>query len=145
MERPLKLNFACTPERIDAVLAQKPVEKLSDDERQLLEKTLTRLGEDETKLWKNREAFLKVLKPALAGAGLKLGAPVLKAVLAGLSERDETADICKGPKGTPEADTDLRDTENVPLGEDIQAYFATRSPPPRPRRLDRRVQDQGRL
>lgn len=123
VERPLKLNFACTSERIEAVLAQKPVEKLSDDDRQLLEKTLIRLGEDETKLWKNREVFLKVLKPALASTGLKLGAPVLKAVLAGLSERDETADVCKGPKGTPEADADLRDTENVPLGEDITAYF----------------------
>ncbi|MEE9095385.1 type I restriction-modification system subunit M [Pseudarthrobacter phenanthrenivorans] len=123
VERPLKLNFACTPERIDAALAQKPVEKLSDDDRQLLEKTLTRLGEGETKRWKSREAFLKVLKPALAGAGLKLGVPVLKAVFAGLSERDETADVCRGPKGTPEADTDLRDTENVPLGEDIKAYF----------------------
>lgn len=123
VERPLKLNFACTPERIDDVLSQKPVEKLSDDDRQLLEKTLIRLGENETKLWRNREAFLRVLKPALSGAGLKLGAPVLKSVLAGLSERDETADICKGPKGTPEADTDLRDTENVSLGEDITAYF----------------------
>jgi type I restriction enzyme M protein len=123
VERPLKLNFACTPERIESVLAQKPIEKLSDDDRQLLEKTLTRLGESETKLWKNREAFLKVFKPALAGAGLKPGAPVLKAVLTGLSQRDESADVCKGPKGSPEADTDLRDTENVPLGEDIGAYF----------------------
>ncbi|MFJ6079313.1 N-6 DNA methylase [Pseudarthrobacter sp. NPDC092419] len=124
VERPLKLNFACTPERIEAALAQKPVEKLSDDDRQLLEKALIRVGEDEVKLWKNREAFLKVLKPALSGAGLKLGAPVLKAVLAGLSERDESADVCKGPKGTPEPDTDLRDTENVPLDGDIQDYFS---------------------
>ncbi|WP_164206940.1 type I restriction-modification system subunit M [[Micrococcus luteus] ATCC 49442] len=124
VERPLKLNFACTPERIDAVMAQKPVEKLSDDARQLLEKTLMRVGEGDSKLWKNREAFLKVLKSALASADLKLGAPVLKAVLAGLSERDESADVCKGPRGTPEADTDLRDTENVPLGVDIQDYFA---------------------
>ncbi|WP_458779863.1 HsdM family class I SAM-dependent methyltransferase [Arthrobacter sp. D3-16] len=124
VERPLKLNFACTPERIDAVLAQKPVEKLSDDDRHLLEKALTRAGEGDTKLWKNREAFIKFLKPALASSDLKLGAPVLKVILAGLSERDETADVCKGPKGNPEADPDLRDTENVPLGEDIQGYFA---------------------
>lgn len=123
VERPLKLNFALTPERISAVLEQKPVEKLSDHDKQLLEKTLTQLGDRDTKLWKNREVFLKVLKPALADAGLKLGAPVLKAVIAGLSERDETADTCKGSKGTPEADTDLRDTENVPLSENIKEYF----------------------
>ncbi|SLK12618.1 type I restriction-modification system subunit M [Arthrobacter sp. P2b] len=123
VERPLKLNFACTGERIETVLAQKSLEKLTDDERQLLEKAIIRLGEDETKLWKNREAFVKNLKPALAAAGLKLGAPALKAVLTGLSERDETADVCTGPKGLPEADPDLRDTESVPLGEVIQKYF----------------------
>ncbi|WP_271396067.1 type I restriction-modification system subunit M [Neomicrococcus lactis] len=125
VERPLKLNFACTPERIQAVLAQKPIEKLADHDKQLLENTLTQLGDHDTKIWKNRDAFSKVLKPALADAGLKLGAPVMKAVLAGLSERDETADICTSPKGAPEADTDLRDTENVPLGENIKDYFAS--------------------
>ncbi|WP_461172680.1 type I restriction-modification system subunit M [Arthrobacter sp. Z1-9] len=123
VERPLKLNFACSPERIDAVLAQKPIEKLSDDDRQLLEKALTRVGEGDDKLWKNRETFLKVLKPTLASNDLKLGAPVLKVILAALSERDETADVCNGPKGVPEPDVDLRDAENVPLGEDIQTYF----------------------
>ncbi|MEW1856999.1 class I SAM-dependent DNA methyltransferase [Pseudarthrobacter oxydans] len=123
VESPLRLNFACTSTRIDAVLGQKPVEKMPDDDRQLLEKTLTRLGEGERKLWKNREAFLKVLKPTLEGAGLKLGAPVLKAILGGLSERDDTADLCMSPRGLPEADPDLRDTENVPLGQDIRTYF----------------------
>lgn len=46
----------------------------------------------------------------------------MKAVLSGLSERDETADVCGGDE--PECDADLRDTENVPLKDDIQAYFA---------------------
>jgi type I restriction enzyme M protein len=40
-----------------------------------------------------------------------------------LSERDETADICTDKKGKPEPDTDLRDTENVPLKESIHGYF----------------------
>ena len=40
-----------------------------------------------------------------------------------LSERDETAEICTGAKGKPEPDADLRDTENVPLGDHIQTYF----------------------
>jgi type I restriction enzyme M protein len=123
VERPLKLNFAFTSERIDAVLAQKPVQKLADDDRQLLEKALRSAVIEPAQMYKNREAFLKVLKPSLREVGLNLAAPALKAVITGLSEHDETADICKGPKGTPEADADLRDTENVPLGEDIQSYF----------------------
>lgn len=52
-----------------------------------------------------------------------MAAPILKAVLAGLSERDDSADVCMKGK-TPESDTELRDTENVPLNEDIQEYFA---------------------
>ena len=41
-----------------------------------------------------------------------------------LSEYDETADVCTNRKGEPEPDSDLRDYENVPLREDIDAYFA---------------------
>jgi type I restriction enzyme M protein len=40
-----------------------------------------------------------------------------------LSERDETAAICRDSKGNPEPDAELRDTENVPLTEDIYACF----------------------
>ena len=42
---------------------------------------------------------------------------------AALAERDETAEICRDEDGNPEPDPELRDTENVPLGEDIDAYF----------------------
>ncbi len=37
--------------------------------------------------------------------------------------RDENGEIVK-KKGKPVADSALRDTENVPLDEDIDAYFA---------------------
>ena len=40
-----------------------------------------------------------------------------------LSDRDETADICADKNGNPEADTSLRDTENVPLKDNIDEYF----------------------
>lgn len=79
--------------------------------------------ESET-VYKNRDEFTKVLKDALKQAGITIGAPVLKAILAGLSEKDETADICMKNKTDIEPDTDLRDTENVPLKENIHDYFA---------------------
>jgi type I restriction enzyme M protein len=40
-------------------------------------------------------------------------------------------------KGKPQADSKLRDTENVPLSEDVQTYFQCEV---LPRSLDRRVQ-----
>jgi len=51
----------------------------------------------------------------LKNAGLDVKAPLIKAILAGLSEKDETADICTDGKGNPEPDTDLRDTEQIPF------------------------------
>lgn len=43
----------------------------------------------------------------------------VKAVFSALSERYEAAEICRNRDGEAE----LRDTENVPLKESIQAYF----------------------
>ena len=40
-----------------------------------------------------------------------------------LSEHDENAIICKDSKGKPEASSDLRDYENIPLSENINTYF----------------------
>jgi type I restriction enzyme M protein len=40
-----------------------------------------------------------------------------------MTERDETAKICLDADGNPEPDPELRDYENVPLKEDIHAYF----------------------
>jgi hypothetical protein len=75
-------------------------------------------------LHRNREAFLKDLKAAEKKTGTELSAPLRKAVLSALSERDEEADICRDKDGHPEPDPDLRDYENVPLGESITDYFA---------------------
>ena len=72
---------------------------------------------------KNREAFRKCLYDSLIGCGLKVPASFWKVLLSALSERDETAEVCFDAEGHPEPDPELRDTENVPLGEDIQAFF----------------------
>ena len=63
-------------------------------------------------------------KKLLAAAGVDLTAPQLKALIASLSERDDAAPVVTDAKGKPVPDTDARDTENVPLGEDIHSYFA---------------------
>ena len=72
-------------------------------------------------LFTNREAFLKVFDAQVKA--LKLGALVKKAILNSLSEQDDTAEICRDSKGNPEADSSLRDYENVPYGVDVNEYF----------------------
>jgi type I restriction enzyme M protein len=56
-------------------------------------------------------------------AGVRLAAPVHKALLSALSERDESAGVCMTPKGGPEPDPELRDYENIPLKESVGSYF----------------------
>ena len=67
----------------------------------------------------NRDDFLC----ALTATGARLTAAQRKLVVESLSERDETADVITNRKGEPDPDPGLRDCENVPLTEDIDAYF----------------------
>ena len=48
-------------------------------------------------------------------ADVKILAPIKKAIFAALGERDQDAEICRDSKGRPEPDSELRDTENIPL------------------------------
>jgi type I restriction enzyme M protein len=73
--------------------------------------------------FKDRDKFESVLTTAARKAGVKLPAPIQKAILSALSERDETAAICRDKDRNPEPDPELRDTENVPLSESTDAFF----------------------
>lgn len=136
VERPLRLNFQVNDERIEQVKEQPTFAGLSVSKKKgdkaLLETTEGELMQNkiievlkgfDDKLYKNREEFLDVFDKKFKDADLKLPASLKKAILGGLSERDEEADICTDSKGNPESDTDLRDTENVPYGQDIYEYF----------------------
>ena len=122
VERPLRLAFQATPERIDAALASPAVQKLDVETVTQLRVALGSL--DPNLVVKDRAEFNTLLGKALGNAGIQVGTPVRKALLSGLGERDETAEICLDTKGKPEPDPKLRDTENVPLDEDIHEYFA---------------------
>ena len=74
-------------------------------------------------LYKDRATFEQALTGAARAARLTLTPAISKAILNALGERDETAEICRDQDGNPEPDPDLRDTENVPLNEDIWQYF----------------------
>lgn len=139
VERPLRLNFSFAPERIEKVKetgvfqnlgrskkkeGSKAAEAEIADGREFQEAILKALSmQDRKQVYKNRDKFLAVLKAALKKEGVAAATAMLKALLASLSERDETADICTDSDGNSEPDADLRDTENVPLKEDIGMYF----------------------
>ena len=137
VERPLRLNFAATPERVARIEAERGFQALAKSRkrgdaavrevaegRNLQEAIRTLLhGLPQTTVT-DRKVFETQLATAAKQAGLKLSAPVKKAVLNALSERDETAAICRrGRGGQPEPDPALRDTERVPLTESVASFF----------------------
>lgn len=130
VERPLRLNFQASPERIARLEDERGFQALAQSKKKgaagTKEAAEGRAFQDEVRklikkipgtLFKDREEFIGVLDNTARKAGLKLSAPVLKAVLSALSERDETAAICRDKDGKPEPDSELRDTESIPLAE----------------------------
>lgn len=129
VERPLKLNFQVSRERIETLKRAKAFAKLSDEQQTAIIDAIKSLDPPASggSIYKNREAFIKALKAAFKAAKVKVKTPLLKTIWQALSERDDSAEVCRyqsgANKGKPEPDTDLRDYENVPLKEDIDDYF----------------------
>lgn len=118
VERPLKLAFyPHDAERLAALQADKGWQKL---DASLQAAILAALPQLPAQLL-CREQFKKQLTKALGAT--KLPAPALKLLINQLGEQDDAAKVCIS-KGEPEASSELRDYENVPLGEDIDAYLA---------------------
>jgi len=136
VERPLRLNFQVSDERIERLKESRAFQNLATSRKKgkagekeigvgekLQKGIISALSGMDGKLYKNRDDFIKVLNDAFSGKGIKINASLLKAIWSALSERDESADVCTDSKGNREHDTELRDYENVPLKEDIKKYF----------------------
>ena len=136
VDRPLRLNFKASPERIARLEEERGFQGLAkskkrgyaasqeeDQGRRLQGAIRDMLNGLPSATVKNRKDFEQMLAAAVKQAELKLSAPAKKAILNALSERDETATVCCGRNGNPEPDPDLRDTERVPLAESVDAFF----------------------
>lgn len=127
VERPLQLSFQVTPERIELLKANKLFEtgkKKSVYDPYQTDAIFTALQKiTSLPVVTNRESFLKGAKAAFAASDAPFDAKLQKIVLQTMSEQDDKADVITDIKGNPEPDSSLRDTENVPLGEDVQTYF----------------------
>lgn len=141
VERPLRLNFQATPERITRIEEESSFKNLAtsskknegtrrqeievgrrrqDALRELLAEFAQAHG---ATLYKDRSAFIADLRAVEVKRGERLSASETKGVLNALGERDESAEICRNRAGDPEPDSELRDTESVPLKERVEDYF----------------------
>ena len=137
VERPLRLRFEISEESLARLEEQtafknlaiskkkdrKEREKEEADGQKAQSNIRKALQTLTGEVYKNRDKFRAAVEAASNKAGVKLKAPVLKAITTSFGERDETSDICLGSDGQPEADKSLTDRENVPLCADIHDYF----------------------
>ncbi|KKP58646.1 MAG: Type I restriction-modification system protein [Candidatus Moranbacteria bacterium GW2011_GWF1_34_10] len=119
IERPLRLNFQVSSERIEKLKETAAFNKADEKTQKMVLDILENFPNK--KMFKNREKFLELLRNQFAMKIMPV--QLLKAIKDSLSERDETADICTDKNGNPESDSELRDSENVPYHQDVYEYF----------------------
>ncbi len=153
VERPLRLRFSVTPESIARLDQEKAFQALASSgkkneaarqadiaegrkRQEALRQVLHALladhkaasansdGDEHELRFMDREAFVLALADVAGQLGDRLCATEKKMFVAALGERDEAAEICRNRDGSPEPDPELRDTENVPLKQDVEEYFA---------------------
>ena len=122
VERPLKLRFEITEDTLAALESSKPLAKW--DGRDAFVAAVQRPARhgvvDEEGSLSRPARGSQIQRRALADARRRYQ----KAIWAAVSVSDPEGEVQKAKDGTPEPDPDLRDYENVPLDEDIDAYFA---------------------
>ena len=134
VERPLRVSFEATPERIARLDEQRAFANLATSKKRKDGKDAAAAERDMEEGRKQQEAIRTVLA-TLAGKGryldrealdadvmmaakradLRILGPIRKAIFTALGERDPNAGICRDGKGRSEPDSELRDTENIPL------------------------------
>ena len=145
--QPMRRNYALTDERIDAMLAAKTLKTVWDEDaiatlrqkkelKPSEEKRLAKLSEGKPAydaivaalrehvsgvVYKEPKAFTKAVNGALAGLDVKKS--LRDKIVAALSERDESAELQRDRKSNVIYDKDTKDTERVPLLEDVDEYM----------------------
>jgi type I restriction enzyme M protein len=123
VERPLRLKWEVTDASADALLADKKLAKLDEQQRQaLVEHARGRVAEETgATTFDSEAAARKEAKRWMADLHLD-GKPIENAIVDALAVRDPDAAPITDKHGYPEPDADLRDNENVPLPNEPVRY-----------------------
>ena len=135
VERPMQLNYQVTEERLENLYSYSAFKKLAESKSKDLETKMAEEKEGKKQQDEIKEALLTVgndlytdwdtfeskVKKALKSFELK---PVfIKNVIEKLSEHDDTAEYVTDKKRKAKADSNLKDTEKIPLIQNIDEYF----------------------
>jgi type I restriction enzyme M protein len=120
VERPLRVCYEGTFDAIEALGPSTAFEQLDSEDASALRDALHTLDGASYATLSELEQALKPVFEKVA----KVPTAVKKAVIAAFTVRDSTADPTTNAKGALEPDPELRDTEHVPLDEDVDEFMA---------------------
>jgi type I restriction enzyme M protein len=126
VERPLRVRYELTLAARESIVASKPLAALETETQTAVRQALDALN---GAVAETAGDFDTAIKAALAERGVKVGAPVLNAIRAAATIRDEPT-VTKN--GAPVADPKLRDVEQVPMAEGVADFVAREVLPYRP-------------
>ena len=135
VERPMQLNYQAIPERIENLYSYSAFKKLAESKSKDLETKMIEEEEGKKQQDKIKDALLTIgdelyfdwdtfeskVKQALSSFDLKPA--FIKNIIEKLSEHDDNAEYVTDKKGNPKSDNNLKDTEKIPLTQNIDEYF----------------------
>lgn len=122
VEQPLRLSWSFSVEGVQKSISSAPLLKLGELERKKLRQKLLSECHEKSEKTYDLDAFTELLTRATSE--FRLSRNQIKALLAGMSVKDDSAAPARDAKGNLIPDKDLRETENVPFTEKIEDYVS---------------------
>lgn len=122
VERPLKLRFESTEASFAKLADAIGAKKAPADEDVNGVRTILKWMTGKPAMF-TRKAAEKVVVEACKAQEITLTAWMGKTLWACIEHRDPNGEVQMKGKGKPEPDSELRDTENVPLSDEIEVFF----------------------
>lgn len=121
VERPLRQVFAVDGDGIQAAMDLPAIKKLEPEAREGLRNALSAMTGPG--VWVSARSFILALDAKLTSERVKLRPSNARAVANVFASSSPHGDLVTDRKGAVQADSSLRDTENVPVLEDVEHYF----------------------
>ncbi|WP_444467625.1 type I restriction-modification system subunit M [Sutterella wadsworthensis] len=119
VQRPFRAKLVITEESIKAVSELKPIQKLDKEAVTAICDVLRESMGEHPLGWK------VTLESALKAANVKVSKAALTAIVKALLVRNPTGEVVKDKDGNVEYDSELKQSENVPLLDSVDEYFKT--------------------
>jgi type I restriction enzyme M protein len=121
IERPLRQDYAANAERLSLLKESRLLAKLTEKQSaKLLNLIKDAVGE---KVVMKRASFISAIEKAIETADVGLRKSLAPKIADSLAEANPNGEIVMDTDGKPVPDSDLRDAEFVPSGQEIKEYF----------------------